>query len=48
MLLVIVIGCTEDITQSVGPLPDETQWIILESQLYSGKDFLQYDYHQYV
>ena len=24
MLLVIVIGCTEDITQSVGPLPDET------------------------
>ena len=39
MLLVIVIGCTEDITQSVGPLPDETPMDHIGSQLYSGKTF---------
>lgn len=39
MLLVVMIGCTEDITQAVGPLPDETPMDNIGSQLYSGKTF---------
>ena len=39
MLLATMTGCTEDITQAVGPLPDETSMNNVGSQLYSGKTF---------
>ena len=39
MLLATMTGRTEDITQAVGPLPDETSMNNVGSQLYSGKTF---------
>ena len=54
MLLATMTGCTEDITQAVGPLPDETSMNNVGSQLYSGKsefqridifDSKEYDYY---
>ena len=39
MLLAAMTGCAEDITQTVGSLPDETPMNSLGGQLYSGRTF---------